>query len=101
MATMTMTTLLCHLMETGMPVTLWELEQVVRADEAKYHALGNPSSPVVFHLEWFYRGLLAHLYDGRIIQLGQLEVRFDEKHPDVVMHLRQRRMFAEVRPEGW
>jgi len=92
---------LYYLMESGRPFSLWELEQVVRADEAKYRALGNPAAPAVFHLKWFYRGLLGHLYDGHIIQLGRQEFRFDEKHPDVVSRLRQRRMFAEVRPEQW
>ena len=72
-----------YLMETGIPVTLEEMAEVVRADQARLKAAGFPGADPDFSLEsYYYRDVRAGLAAGVVIQLGANLFRFNPRNPD-------------------
>jgi hypothetical protein len=72
-----------YLMETGIPVTLEEMAEVVRADQARLKAAGYPEADDTFSLEsYYYQHVRASVAAGAIIQLGPNLFRFNLRNLD-------------------
>jgi hypothetical protein len=71
-----------YLMETGIPVTVEEMAEVVRADQARLKAAGYPEADDTFSLESYYYQHVRGVAAGAIIQLGPNLFRFNPRNLD-------------------
>ena len=72
-----------YLMETAIPVTLEEMAEVVREDQARLKAAGYPEADDTFSLEsYYYQHVRASVAAGAIVQLGPNLFRFNPRNLD-------------------